>query len=60
MGCDTHSKKPFTPEEVAHLNEVVDTVAGRNIGLTVRSVLTAETTRYENVYEPDVLPVEER
>ena len=52
--------RPFTPEEVAHLNEVVDTAAGRDIGLTVRSVLTAETTRFENVYEPEVLPIEER
>jgi len=51
---------PFTPEELAHLNEVVDNAAGRDIGLTVRSVLTAETNRYENVYEPEVLPVEER
>jgi len=47
---------PFTPEEVAHLNEAVNTAAGRDIGLTVRSVLTAETTRYEKVYEPEVFP----
>ena len=52
--------QPFTPEQVAHLNDLVNTAAGRSIGLTVRSVLTAETTRYENVYEPEVLPDEER
>jgi len=34
--------------------------AGRTIGLMVRSVITAETTRYENVYEPEGLPGEER
>jgi hypothetical protein len=48
--------QPFTPEQVAHLNDFVNTVVGRTIPLTVRSVLTAETTRYENVYEPEVLP----
>jgi uncharacterized hydrophobic protein (TIGR00271 family) len=48
--------QPFTPEQVAHLNDFVNTVAGRTVPLTVRSVLTAETTRYENVYEPEVLP----
>ena len=52
--------QPFTPQQVAHLNDVVNTAAGRTIGLTVRSVITAETTRYENVYEPEVLPGEER
>jgi uncharacterized hydrophobic protein (TIGR00271 family) len=52
--------QPFTPQQVAHLNDVVNTAVGRTIGLTVRSVITAETTRYENVYEPEVLPREER
>jgi len=52
--------QPFSPEQVAHLNDVVNTVAGRSIGLTVRSVITAETTRYANVYEPEVFPGEER
>jgi len=52
--------QPFTPKQVAHLNDVVNTVAGRSIGLTVRSVITAETTRYENVYEPEALPGQER
>lgn len=52
--------QPFTPEQVAHLNDVVNTVTGKSIGLTVRSVITAETTRYENVYEPEALPGEQR
>ena len=52
--------QPFTPEQVAHLNDLVNTAAGRSIGLTVRSVITAETTRYENVYEPELLLDEER
>ena len=52
--------QPFTPEQVAHLNDLVNTVAGRTIALTVRSVLTAETTRYENVYEPEVFPDDAR
>jgi uncharacterized hydrophobic protein (TIGR00271 family) len=50
--------QPFTPEQVAHLNDLVNAGAGRDIGLTVRSVITAETTRYENVFEPEVLPDE--
>jgi len=52
--------QPFSPDQVAHLNDLVNTVAGRSIGLTVRSVITAETTRYGNVYEPEVLPDERR
>ncbi len=52
--------RPFTPEQVAHLNDLVNTAAGRSIGLTVRSVITAETTRYEDVYEPEHLPDEGR
>ena len=52
--------QPFTPQQVGHLNDLVNNVAGRNISLTVRSVITAETTRYENVYEPEVLPGEAR
>lgn len=52
--------QPFTPQQVGHLNDLVNAVAGRSIGLTVRSVITAETTRYENVYEPEESPAEER
>jgi uncharacterized membrane protein len=50
--------QPFTPDQVAHLNDLVNAVAGRNIDLTVRSVITAETTRYGDVYEPEFLPEE--
>jgi len=46
--------QPFTPQQVGHWNDLVNSVAGRSIGLTVRSVITAETKRYENVYEPEV------
>jgi len=52
--------QPFTPQQVGHLNDLVNNVGGRNISLTVRSVITAETTRYENVYDPEVLPDEAR
>jgi len=52
--------QPFTPQQVGHLNDLVNNVAGRNISLTVWSVITAETTRYENVYEPELLPGEAR
>ena len=50
--------RPFTPQQVGHLNDLVNAVAGQTIALTVRSVITAETTRYEDVYEPEVLPDE--
>ena len=50
---------PVSPEQVASLNEFANSVAGRNINLTVRSVITAETTRYGNLYEPHFLPDEE-
>jgi hypothetical protein len=52
--------EPLTPERVAGLNDRVNAVAGRTVPLTVRSVLTAETTRYENIYEPELLPEEQR
>jgi len=52
--------QPFTPDHVAHLNDLVNTVAGRSIVLTVRSVITTETMRYGNVYEPELLPHERR
>jgi hypothetical protein len=48
--------EPISPEQVARLNDLVNNVAGRDIGLTVRSVITAETTRYGNVYEPELPP----
>jgi uncharacterized hydrophobic protein (TIGR00271 family) len=43
------------PEQVAHLNDVVNRVAGSTVTLHVRSVITAETTRDGYVYEPHVL-----
>jgi hypothetical protein len=52
--------EPLTPEQVARLNDRVNTVAGSTVALTVRSVLTAEATRYGNVYEPELLPEERR
>ena len=46
--------EPISPEQVARLNGLVSNAAGRNISLILRSVITVETTRYGNVYEPDV------
>jgi uncharacterized hydrophobic protein (TIGR00271 family) len=46
--------QPISPEQVARLNDLASSVAGRDISLTVRSVITAETTRYGNVYAPEV------
>ena len=43
------------PEQVGHLNDVVNRVAGSPVNLHVRSVITAETTRDGYVYEPHVL-----
>jgi uncharacterized hydrophobic protein (TIGR00271 family) len=51
--------RPISPDQVAHLNDVASNVAGRDIGLTVRSVITAETTRYGDVYEPQFFPGED-
>ena len=51
--------EPISPEQVARLNNLANNVAGRDIVLTMRSVITAETTRYGNVYEPEVRPGED-
>jgi uncharacterized hydrophobic protein (TIGR00271 family) len=51
--------EPISPEQVARLNDLASNVAGRDISLTVRSVITAETTRYGNVYDPEVHPGED-
>jgi len=51
--------KPISPEQVARLNNLVSNAAGRNISLILRSVITVETTRYGNVYEPEVNPRED-
>jgi uncharacterized hydrophobic protein (TIGR00271 family) len=50
---------PISPEQVARLNDLASSVAGRDISLVMRSVITAETTRYGNVYEPDLPPGED-
>jgi uncharacterized hydrophobic protein (TIGR00271 family) len=50
--------EPISPGQAAQLNDLASKVAGRDIDLIVRSVITAETTRYSNVYEPD-LPLRE-
>ncbi len=46
--------QPISPEQVARLSNLASSLAEREISLTVRSVITAETTRYGNVYEPDL------
>lgn len=51
--------QPISRDQVARLNDVASNVAGRDIGLTVRSVITAETTRYGDVYEPQFFPEED-
>ena len=50
--------RPISPEQVARLNELANSVTGREVALTVRSVITAETTRDGNVYEPELPPDE--
>jgi uncharacterized hydrophobic protein (TIGR00271 family) len=52
------SPQPISPEQVARLNDLASNVAGRDISLTVRSVITAETNRYGSVYEPELPPGE--
>jgi hypothetical protein len=51
--------EPISPEQVARLNNLANKVAGRDIVLTMRSVITAETTRYGNVYDLEVRPGED-
>jgi uncharacterized membrane protein len=50
--------QPIPSGEVARLNDLANNVAGRDVALTVRSVITAETTRYGTVYEPELPPDE--
>ena len=50
--------QPISPEQVAHLNDLANDVTGRDVALTVRSVITAETTRFGNVYKPELPPDE--
>jgi uncharacterized hydrophobic protein (TIGR00271 family) len=51
--------QPMSPEQVSHLNDLANQVTGHDVELTVRSVLTAETTRNGNVYKPEIPPGEE-
>ena len=51
--------QPVSPEQVAHLNDLVNRVAGSTVDLHVRSVLTAEATREGYVFEPPSWPTEE-
>jgi len=44
--------QPLSPEQVAHLNDLVNRATGATISLHIRSVLTTETTRDGYVYEP--------
>jgi uncharacterized hydrophobic protein (TIGR00271 family) len=50
--------QPLSPEQVARLNDLANSVTGHEVALTVRSVITAETTRYGNVYVPELPPDE--
>ena len=50
--------QPISPEQVGRLNDLASSVTGRDVALTVRSVITAETTRYGNVYQPELPPDE--
>jgi uncharacterized hydrophobic protein (TIGR00271 family) len=50
--------QPISPDQVARLNDLANAVAGREVALTVRSVITAEVNRYGNVYEPELPPTE--
>jgi uncharacterized membrane protein len=51
--------QPVSSEQVGRLNDLVNSVARSPVGLTVRSVITAETTRDGDVYEPQFLPGED-
>jgi uncharacterized hydrophobic protein (TIGR00271 family) len=51
--------EPISPEQVARLNDLASNVARRDISLIMRSVITAETTRYGNVYEIEAHPGED-
>lgn len=42
--------QPISPDQVASLIDLANFVTKRDVGLTVRSVITAETTHYGNVY----------
>src|SRR5215469_9075370 len=50
--------QPISPEQVAHLNDLVNRATGTAIDLHVRSVITAETTREGYVYKPQYSPAD--
>jgi uncharacterized hydrophobic protein (TIGR00271 family) len=51
--------QPVSPEQVATLNDLVNRASGTAVGLYVRSVITAETTREGYIYKPQFLPTED-
>jgi len=51
--------QPISPGQVARFNDLVDRATGTKVGLHVRSVITAETTRDGYVYTPRFLPKED-
>jgi len=50
--------QPVSPEQVARLNDRANSAAGHTVGLVVRSVITAQTTRNGYVYRPLLSPDE--
>jgi len=50
--------QPITPEQVAQLSDQVSRATQSNVGLHVRSVITAETTSKGYVYEPQLSPTD--
>jgi len=51
--------QPVSPKQVAGLNDLVNRATGTTVGLYVRSVITAETSREGYIYEPQLLPTED-
>lgn len=51
--------QPVSPEQAAHLSDMVNRATGSTVGLHIRSVITAETTREGYVYEPQFSPIED-
>lgn len=51
--------QPLSPEQVTHLNDMVNQTTGTAVLLHVRSVITAETVPQGYVYEPALQPTDE-
>jgi uncharacterized hydrophobic protein (TIGR00271 family) len=51
--------EPVSPEQVAHLSDLVDRTTGSTVGLYVSSVITAETSREGYIHGPQSLPAED-